>query len=351
MSQPPSLQPSDVALREDERARDFQARAYVADGHADSLMWNRDLTLRSTRGQVDFPRLREASVNLQCFTLVTRGFPFIGGFPVFAAWQGWPRAARRSEWTRANWQIDQLERFCAASGGGVAIATERMHLRAHQATSTLSAVLGVEGAHAIEGQVERIAQLHARGVRFMGLTHLANNELGGSSFPMMGNRGASALGAEVLEEMARVGMSVDVAHASERTLEMLLEVPGLRVFCSHTGVRSAGGGGRNLSDAVLARMSQAGGVAGIIYATVYLGGRELSDVVRHIDRALAVMGEGGVALGSDFDGMVPLPRGMRDVTDLWKLTELLLRRYPERVVRGVLGENLRRFFEETLGGS
>jgi len=64
-----------------------------------------------------------------------------------------------------------------------------------------------------------------------------------------------------------------------------------------------------------------------------------------------VMGEGGVALGSDFDGMVPLPRGMRDVTDLWKLTELLLRRYPERVVRGVLGENLRRFFEETLGGS
>ncbi|MET0402637.1 MAG: membrane dipeptidase [Cystobacter sp.] len=322
----------------------------IADGHADSLMWNRDLCERSLDGHVDFPRLREVGMKLQCFTIVTRGFPFIGGFETFALLRGWPRAARASEWSRTLWQIEQLRGFCQRSAGQVGIVTSGSALEENLAGGRLSAVLGIEGAHAIEGQVERVAELHARGVRFMGLTHLSNNEAGGSSFPLMGNRPLSPLGHAVLEEMARVGMGVDVAHASEQTLEDILAHPTARVFSSHTGVRGAGGGWRNLSDEVLRRIAGRGGVVGIILAPVYLGGDSLDDVVRHIEHALDVMGEEGVGIGSDYDGMVALPKGIHDVTDLPKLTQALLRRHPEDRVERVLGGNFRRYFRETLGG-
>ncbi|RKH01588.1 peptidase M19 [Corallococcus sp. CA047B] len=330
--------------------KELHQRWCIADGHADSLMWNRDLCERSTEGHVDFPRLREAGVKLQCFTLVTRGFPFIGGFPLFAAWRKWPREARGGEWLRALWQIEKLESFCARSGDTVRIATTGAGLEDNLVHGRLSAVLGVEGGHAIEGKVERLAELHRRGVRFMGLTHLSNNDLGGSSFPMMGNRGLTSLGHQVMEQMAHLGLSVDVAHASEQTLTDLFAHPTVRYFCSHTGVRAAGGGWRNLSDVALRTIAQRGGVVGIILAPVYLGGDTMDDVVRHVEHAVDVMGEEGVGVGSDYDGMVALPKGMRDVTDLPRLTEALLRRHPESWVERVMGGNFRRYFRETLGG-
>src|SRR4051812_38669084 len=97
-------------------AEEIHRRTCVADAHADSLMWNRDLVHGSNQGHVDFPRLRQAGVKLQCFTIVTRGFPIIGGFPVFAAWNRWPKQARRGEWARTLYQIDRLEMFCTADG-------------------------------------------------------------------------------------------------------------------------------------------------------------------------------------------------------------------------------------------
>lgn len=321
----------------------------VADSHADSLMWNRDLTCASEEGEVDFPRLREAGVKLQCFTIVTRGFPVVGGFPVFAAWRGWPKAARQGEWSRALWQIEQLERFCAASSGTAAVTKTSSELEENLRADRLSAVLGVEGAHALEGRPERVAELFSRGVRFMSLTHLSNNELGGSSFPFMGNRPLTALGRDVLDEMARVGMAVDVAHASKATLAEILAHPTARPLCSHTGVTAQGGGWRNLDDHSLRRIADRGGVVGIIFATVYLGGKSADDVARHISHAVDVMGEDAVALGSDYDGMVPLPRGMRDVRDLHVVTQALLDRgLPERIVEKVLGENWHRYFRENL---
>lgn len=334
---------------------DIQAlhrRAPVADAHADTLMWNRDLNRRSSHGHVDFPRLREAGVKIQCFTVVTRGFPYVGGFPLFAAWRGWPREALRGPWRRCLFQLERLFEACRASGGAAALTTDAATLEDNLARGRLSAILGVEGGQALEGRVERVEELHRRGVRFMSLTHLSNNALGGASFPGMRNRPLSALGHEVLDAMARVGMSVDVAHASPATLRDILAHPTARFMCSHTGVQGASPSWRNLPDAALRAIADRGGVVGIIFAPVYLGGDALEDVARHVEHALSVMGEEGVALGSDYDGMVPLPRGMRDVSDLPRLTEVLLRRgHPEARVERVLGGNWRRFFRETLGGA
>jgi len=328
---------------------ELHRRVPVADGHADSLMWNRDLNVASEKGHVDFPRLREAGVKIQAFTVVTRGLPVIDGFPLLMLKEGWPAEARASEWRRCVFQLDRLESFCAASNDLAAITATSAGLTSNLEQGRLSAVLGIEGAHAIEGQVDRVAELARRGVRFMSLTHLSNNELGGTSTPLMGNRPLTPLGREVLDAMAASRMVIDVAHASPSMLPELLEHRALRPFCSHAGVQGATKLWRNLDDPTLKAIADRGGVVGVIFAPQYVGGRAFADVARHIEHSLSVMGEDGVALGSDFDGMVPLPQGMRDVRDLKKLTQTLLDRgMPVRVVEKVLGHNFRRFWSEVL---
>jgi membrane dipeptidase len=324
-------------------------RVAVADGHADSLMWNRDLTQASDEGHVDFPRLKEAGVKLQCFTIVTRGLPVIDGFSLFARRHHWPAHARKSEWTRTTFQIDRMAHFCRESDGVASIAGKAAHLDANLAAGRISAVLGIEGAHAIEGQVDRVATLYERGVRFMSLTHLANNELGGTSTPLFGNKPLTQLGRDVLDAMGAVGMAVDIAHASPAMLPEVLKHAKARPFCSHAGVSGATPMWRNLTDETLNAVADRGGVVGVIFAPQFIGGKTLTHVAKHIEHAVNVMGEDGVALGSDFDGMIPLPQGMRDVRDLPKLTQVLVDRgLPVRVVEKVLGNNFRRFFGELL---
>jgi membrane dipeptidase len=313
-------------------------------------MWNRDLTARQRRGHLDFPRLKEANVRIQCFTVVTRGYPVVDGMGILGALRRWPVASRRGPWARCLFQLERMRDLCDRSGGLVRIAATSAALEENVVTGRISAVLGVEGGQALEGRPERVAELRSRGVGFMALTHLGNNELGGSSSPLMGDRPLTALGAEVLDAMAEAGMSVDLAHASHRTFRDAVRHPRARPFCSHTGVSGAASSWRNLDDAELRAIADRGGVVGIIFATLYLGGREIEDVVRHVEHALDVAGEEAVAFGSDFDGMVPLPRGMRDVTDLPKVVAALARRRPASVVDKVAWGNWRRFFRETLGG-
>ncbi|MFZ5446933.1 MAG: dipeptidase [Myxococcota bacterium] len=328
---------------------ELHRRVAVADGHADSLMWNRDLLKASEAGHVDFPRLKQAGVKIQCFTIVTRGLPLIDGFSLFALKQRWPRHARADEWSRCTFQLDRLAAFCLESRGDASIAATGAQLEQNLAQGRLSAVIGIEGGHALGGKVERVKTLHERGVRFMSLSHLSNNELGGTSTPLFGNKPLTAHGREVLDAMGEVGMLLDVAHASPAMLPELLAHPKARPFCSHAGVQGATKHWRNLSDEVCRAIADKGGVVGIIFAPQFLGGKTVEHLVRHIEHAVKVMGEDGVAFGSDFDGMIPLPRGMRDVRDLPVLTAALLARgMPIRIVEKVLGENYRRFFRETL---
>jgi len=267
----------------------------------------------------------------------------------FGALRGWPAAARRGPWARALFQLDRMHALCDRAEGAVRIAGTSAELEDNLAYGRISAVLGVEGAQALEGRPARVSELRARGVRFMSLTHLSNNELGGSSSPLMGDRPLTPLGREVVDAMAAARLSVDVAHASHRTFRDLAAHRAARLFCSHTGVNGAARSWRNLEDAELRVLAERGGVVGILFATIYLGGREIDDVVRHLEHALDVCGEDAVALGSDFDGIVPLPRGLRDVTDVWKVVDALARRQPAAVVEKVAWANWRRFFRETLG--
>jgi membrane dipeptidase len=331
-------------------AASLHRTSYVADAHADSLLWNRDLRVRQRAGHVDFVRLRDAGVRLQAFTVVTRGFPVVGGFRPFAAWHGWPRAARASPWTRAQFQISRLHTFCDDASARARVVTLRVELEAAEREDVLACVLGIEGGHALEGRVERVEELARQGVRFLGFTHLSANALGGAATPGMRGRGLSAFGGQVLEAVGASRLAVDVAHASPKLLQALLAQEKAPVFCSHTGVHGAAPHWRNLPDDALRTIADKGGVVGILFGTVYLGGRELADVARHLEHAVNVAGEDAVCLGSDFDGFVRLPRGMRDVRDLPRLTEVLLSRgHPRGRLEKLLGQNLRRFFARVLG--
>ncbi len=328
---------------------EIHRRAYVADGHADSLMWDRDLTVASDKGHVDFPRLQAAGAKLQCFTLVTRGIPVIDGFGLFAWWNNWPKEARRDEWSRAMWQIEKLERFCGAIPDRAAIATGRGDLERNLASNRLSALIGVEGAHVVGNDPGRVRELWERGVRFMSLTHLDNSEIGGSSFPLRGNRGLTTLGKEVLSEMAKVGMAVDLAHASARCLDDIFSGPDVPVFCSHTGIAAVTPSWRNMSDEVLREVKRRRGVVGVIFATSFIGGSRLSNLLDHLVHAVEVIGPEHVGLGSDYDGMIRLPREMRDVRDVRAITAGLLERgLPPESVELVLGGSYKRFFERAL---
>ena len=315
-------------------------------------MWNRDLNVRSRKGHVDFPRLREAGVKLQCFPLVTRGLPIINGMPLFCRLNGFPAESNTGEWARGLYQLDRLARDCAASGGEAAFTTTRGQLEENLRAGRLSAIAGVEGGHVLEGKVERVEELHRRGVRFFGLTHLTNNELGGSSWRLAPERGLTVLGRAVLEACVDVGMVVDVAHASRTVLDALFAEPRARLFCSHTGCAAATPTWRNLGDPDLRRIAERGGVVGIMFAPQFVGGRTVDHVARHVVHAVSTMGEDAVCFGSDFDGLIPLPRGMGDVTGLPLLTDALLRAgMPEPQVEKVMGRNLVRFFSETLPGA
>ncbi len=328
---------------------ELHRRVAVADGHADSLMWNRDLNCASEKGHVDFPRLKEAGVKIQCFTVVTRGLPVIDGFSLFAMKERWPRHARADEWSRCTFQIDRMAAFCRESQGQASIAATGAQLEKNLSEGRISAVLGIEGGHALGGKVERVKELYERGVRFMSLSHLSNNELGGTSTPMFGNKPLTQHGRDVLDAMGETGMLLDVAHASPAMLPELLAHPKARPFCSHAGVQGATPMWRNLSDETCKAIANKGGVVGIIFAPQFVGGRTFQHVAKHVAHAVQVMGEDGVAFGSDFDGMIPLPRGMRDVRDLPKLTAALLESGMQvRVVEKVLGENYRRLFNETF---
>lgn len=322
----------------------------LADAHADSLMWNRPLEETGHGGHVDFPRLTQAGVALQCFTVVTGGFPYVGGFSQFARWRGWPAEARRDPWSRYRFQVEGLRRACDASGGRVRRTTTRSELEAHLAEGAVSAVLGVEGGQLLVGHPERLETLVADGVRFLSLTHLRNNGLGGASFPALRRPGLSPEGQELVEAMGAHGVAVDLAHASRRMLAEVTAHRDVPLMCSHTGVCGATDHFRNLTDPVLKAIAERGGVVGIILAPVYLGGRDLSAVARHIEHAIDIMGEEGVGIGSDFDGMVALPRGIRDVRDLPRVAEALVARgHSTQRVERVMGGNWIRFFHERLG--
>lgn len=325
-------------------------RLLVADLHADSLLWPRDLLRRHSRGHVDLPRLREGNVALQVFDVVTKaplgmniertrdGANMVSAL---AALQGWPRSTWRSPLALALHQARLLESASRRSGGRLAFARTASELRAalerrKSEPDTMAAVLGLEGLHAAEGSLENVDRLYDAGFRIMAPVHFFDNEVGGSAHGVA-KGGLTTFGRRVIGRLDELGVILDLAHASPALIDDALAATRRPAIVSHTGVRGTCDNRRNLSDEQLRAVARTGGVVGIGFWKTAVCGRDASSVARAIRHAVNVAGEDHVALGSDFDGAVGEPF---DAAGLPLLTEALSAAgLSEPQIRKVMGAN------------
>ncbi|HEY3355663.1 MAG TPA: dipeptidase [Polyangia bacterium] len=278
------------------------------------------------RLDLDVPRLRAGGVSgLGC--LVFTGY----------------RLARQR---RIGWEFAALDRVLARYPDDLLLATTPADLRRAKAEGKVGLFLGIESADGVRAP-DDLVPLHARGVRFFGAAWQHDTHAVKSSRTRGPDRGLSETGRALVRACNRLGILVDVSHASRRGVWDMHELSTVPVFASHAGAAGVKRHYRNLDDDQLRAIGRAGGVVGVIFCTYFLGGvfATLERLADHIEHVADVAGEDAVALGSDMDGFVPLPRGLRDVADLPRLTEVLWRRgFGERRLRKLLGENWLRYF-------
>ena len=329
-------------------ANELHESSFVVDLHADPLIWARDLTRRSSEGQVDFPRLKEGGFNLQLVGIPTGGPPHGLAFTAFIWWTGWPARARSGYRARAMWQLEMLDRHVQASGGQVVQVRTAGDLDVCDGAGGLGVMTVIEGGQCLEDRIEGLDAFYRLGVRGMSLTHFEPNGLGGATYhPLDRRRGLTPFGRNVVRRMERLGMIVDLAHASEATFFDILEETSGPVMVSHTGVSAVHPLWRNLTDEQIRAVAARGGVIGVIFHRDFLGGDALEDLVRHMEHVAEIGGAECLAFGSDFDGFIRPPEGIDDVTDVPKITAALLARgMSKQDIKGVLGENFRRLFRE-----
>jgi len=340
-----------------EQAQQLHDTLFVADLHADSLLWKRDLSRASDVGHLDLPRLRQGNVALQVFSATTKS-PKNQNYTqndadsdritLLAMASFWPPRTWNSLYERAAYQLDKLHAL--ADDNALTLVTDRASfrelLRRREAGEPLVGGLYlIEGAHPLEGRLDNLDRLYEQGLRIVGLTHFFDNETGGSLHGISGE-GLTEFGRAVVQRANELGMIIDIAHASPAMAREVLELSSQPVVLSHGGIKSACDTERNFDDEIMRELARRGGLVGIGYWRGAVCDPTPAGVVRSIRRAIEVMGIEHVALGSDYDGAVAVSF---DTSQLAVLTETMLRAgFSEREIRLVMGDNVRRFLLENL---
>lgn len=331
----------------------------VADLHADSLLWGRDLLERGDRGHVDIPRLVEGNVTLQVFALVSktpRGLNIeknsddSDNVTLLALGQRWPWRTLGSLKERALYQANRLHEMAERSGGKLIIVKSRTDLAALLARrknepDIVGALLAIEGAQVLEGDPANVDAMFDAGYRMMAPTHFFDTEMGGSAHGVE-KGGLTEAGVDMVQRMEEKRMIVDLAHASSEVIDDVLEMATRPVVVSHTGVKGTCDNTRNLSDDQLRRLGEKGGLIGIGFWETAICGTAPAAIAEAQRYAATIAGIDNVALGSDFDGAVSTPF---DVTGVVQVTDALLAvgMAPNEVGK-VMGGNEIRFLLENL---
>jgi microsomal dipeptidase-like Zn-dependent dipeptidase len=331
----------------------------IADLHADSLLWGRDLLERDTDGHIDIPRMADGNVALQIFSLPTKSPRGLNiernednSDTIFwlALVDRWPVATWNSLTQRALYQARRLHQFAKGSRGGFVVIESADDLanyldrRSHNGNLT-AGLLSIEGAHALDGKLENLDVLYRAGYRMMSPSHFFDTDIGGSAAGVQ-KIGLTEKGREWVRQMEARHMIIDLAHASPRTIGDVLAVATRPVVVSHTGVKGTCDNNRNLTDEQIRAIATKGGLIGIGYwdtATCGTDARAIVKAMRYVSDRVGVL---HVALGSDFDGAVTEPF---DTTGLVKITEAMLEAgYSDQEIRMVMGENAVQFLRENL---
>lgn len=341
------------------RAIELHKQLTIADLHADSLLWGRDLLQRGTYGHVDIPRMVEGNVALQVFSLPTktpRGLNIehnddkSDNIRLLAMVDRWPIRTWSSLTERALYQAQRLHEMAAASRGTFVViesaAGLSRYLEERQRNHNLAAgLLSIEGAQALDGKLENLDVLYRAGYRMMSPSHFFDTDIGGSAAGMA-RTGLTEKGREWVRQMEARHMIIDLAHASAKTMDDVLAMSMRPLVVSHTGVKGTCNNNRNLSEEQIRAIAAKGGLIGIGYWDTANCGTDAAAIVRAIRYVSERVGAEHVALGSDFDGAVTTPF---DTTGLVQITDAMLAAgYSEREIRMIMGENVMKFLQENL---
>jgi len=341
-------------------AAGLHRQLFVADLHADSLLWGRDLLAHGRAGHVDVPRLLLGNVGLQTFSVVTQvpaGRNFTRNasdaldiITPLAIVQRWPLRTWGSTLQRALYQAATLREFAADSNGQLLLvesAGDLQRLLAARAggQAVVGGLLAIEGAQSLEGELRNLDALYAAGFRMLGLVHFFDNAVGGSVHGE-GKGGLTDFGRAVVQRAEQLGMLIDVAHASAALVDDVIALATRPVLSSHGGVRGTCDNHRSLSDAQARAIAASGGVIGIGFWPRATCGDDVAAIVRALRYAVDLVGVEHVALGSDFDGSVQVPF---DASGLPLLTEALLQAgFSHADLEKLMGGNVVRILQSGL---
>lgn len=330
----------------------------IADLHGDTLLWQRDVLERGSRGHIDLPRLQDGNVALQVFSSVSQtpaGQNYDRNEDSDILWQltigqQQPPSTWFSPLGRTLYHGVKLDRAVAASNGAlVAIRTRgdtARLLAARRAGRTVTgALFSVEGLQNLEGDFANLDRLYRAGVRMAGLTHFFDNPVAGS---MHGVRkgGLTPLGRRVVREMERRGMVVDIAHCSHACVAEVLAMATRPVVSSHGGVQATCSENRNLSDEEIRGVARTGGVIGIGVWDAAVCGTEPRDTARAMRHVRDLVGIDHVGLGTDFDGAVTAGY---DVSRIALITQALIDEgFTEEEIAKAMGGNVLRVLGAVL---
>jgi len=365
------------------RARSIRAHAIAVDTHDDTpqrmLFENFDLAHRDPTGNIDIPRMRQGGLDAIFMSIWTPGT-----IPAQLAVE------------RALKMIDLVREQVTKHPSDLLLATTAADVRRARKENKIAVLMGMEGGHMINDDLDLLRKYAALGVRYLTLTHSVNDDWADSSTDKPAHNGLTPFGRQVVTELNRLGVMVDISHVSDKTFADALETTRAPVIASHSSCRALCSAPRNMTDDMMRALAKNGGVIQINFhvgflsqeyadaakaaspaqreraaemekkcgdneACKVLGGQRLSDeatargelpvvsyqrIVDHIDHAVKVAGVDHVGLGSDFDGSV-LPRGMEDVSHYGRITEELIRRgYSDADIEKILGGNTLRVMAE-----
>jgi len=371
------------AVSVSDKARKLHFSSIVVDTHDDTtqrfLDGKFDVGERTNTGSIDIPRMKEGGLNAIFFSIWIPSK--VTG----------PEAVRR-----ALQQIDAVREQVRKHPRDLVLATTAAEIREAKKKGQIAALIGVEGGHMINSDLDVLRKFAGLGVRYMTLTHSGNDEWADSSTDKAVHNGLTDFGKDVVREMNRLGVMVDISHVSDKTFADALAISKAPMFASHSSCRAICDAPRNMTDEMMKALASKGGVIQINYHVGFLS-QEFRDaekadpkinaaielevtkrcgdneacqllegdkltreaveqgklprigyekIIEHIDHAVKAAGADHVGLGSDFDG-ANMPYGMEDATRLPLITEALLKKgYSESDVRKILGENTLRVMTE-----
>jgi membrane dipeptidase len=343
-----------------EEAQALHNTLIVGDWHADSALWNRDLKKTYDYGHADIPRLQAGNVALQMFTTVTKspsGQNYDSNetgandnITALAIVQRWPIKTWSSLFERAMYQANKIKDLEKRDPENFMLIESQYDLgifllKRVNNPKMVGGLIGTEGSHALDGNIENIERLYENSFRMMSLQHFFDNKLGGSLHGTSG-AGLTEFGKQAIDEMQRLDIIIDVSHSSENVVKDVLSISNQPLVISHTGFNGYCESPRNISDSLMVEIAEKGGLIGVGFWDAAVCDNTPRSVAEAIIYGISLIGADHVALGSDFDGTIT--PGF-DTSELVAIThELLELGLGKEEIRKVMGENMLSFLQENL---